>query len=272
MACKITLLSTAVIFGLIAPTMRVAVNLINLRESNEFIDDITVDRATLIGQANDDYPIKTILNLVATTMFVYIYICRFFQIKDGWLSMVGLVFALLFTTSDVLKVIFDINEYTLIHNICNIVLFVSIGIYQIIHIIDTVKKIKKENENESKSYCQILMKCELLYFVLITLITMTSIIMISINYLILKEKQYLFEWIAMIGINIYFWGMISFFIGDIYDLIILYDHKNETIKESQFKYKYNHNKLDIESQGQPGFERYESGMVNYKAHIHNVRV
>ena len=100
MVCKITLLSVAIIFGLIAPTMRVAVNLINLKESNKFIDDITVDRATFIGQANDDIPIKNILNLIGTTMFVYIYLCRFFQTKNGWLSIIGLVFAVLFTITD----------------------------------------------------------------------------------------------------------------------------------------------------------------------------
>ena len=53
MVLKVTVLSLAIIFGLIAPIMRLVINFINLEESGEFIDDITVSKATAIGQAND---------------------------------------------------------------------------------------------------------------------------------------------------------------------------------------------------------------------------
>lgn len=201
---------------------------------------------TIKKNQNKNYqniPIKNIVYLTGAAMFVYVYFCRFFQMNKGYLSIFGLIFAIIYTITDIIQLLFDTINHSMIHDISATILFISVAIYQIIHLILTTQTIK--NVQKTMSICQILMKCEVLYLIFITMITISAETMFFLNILAFDNDQFLVEWIAVIGINAYFWGFISFFIQDIYDLID--DNKKS-----------------------PTVRRYESGMVDYNATIHNV--
>ena len=213
-------LKTVIIFAIIGPIIQISVDFISLDISNENINDITVSGAHAIAQ--DIFPV----NPISITRIIIIQIVsyqRFKIIHDNNLSnqqccilfinLILLIINVILNISDIIQLLFDTNNFSDIHFIAATVLFIAAPLYQLIHTIITfIIRMKIENNN---SFCKTFIKFKIIYLFIITLITIITILLFLVNQIILDNGQVLVEWIAVIAINIYYFGFVPFFVEEI---------------------------------------------------------
>ena len=158
-------------------------------------------------EQNSDGVVQIIVYSLGTAMLVYVYFCRFFQTNKGLLGIMNVALALIFTVSDVLLLILDYSNFPTTRSICIVVFLVSAILYQLIHMFVSFATSQYGN--------QTVVQCAMSYLIFIMMLTIITEAAALYNFLVLNNDQPMVERVALIAINLYFCGMVPFFIGRI---------------------------------------------------------
>lgn len=223
-SCQMTRKSIFMLISivLVAPSMRIAIDLTSLHLSNENMNKISVSLAHALSKG--DIPVN-LLYIISDLLLIIVYSYEFAQVirmiafyktrhKKRVLSFTILSYILIITwfICDLIQINVLITNNRQLHRISKSISFLSAGIYQILHSMFIFKFIQKQL-NDPCGTC-----CEFKVFYLVTVMLITNLMIISYigsEWITDKRKEENWvEWIAVMGINVYVFGFIPLFITE----------------------------------------------------------